>query len=59
MHNWILEGLPLEIRVQHIKYLESEQQSQKNLVKSIRKPDVKILIILDQQIYSRRLGSIA
>lgn len=24
MHEWILEGLPAEIRSQHVKYLESE-----------------------------------
>ncbi|CAD8147134.1 unnamed protein product [Paramecium pentaurelia] len=26
MHSWILEGLPSQIRVQHVQYLESQQQ---------------------------------
>ncbi|CAD8178486.1 unnamed protein product [Paramecium pentaurelia] len=34
MHQWILEGLPKEIRTQHIKYLESEQMTQKVFFKN-------------------------
>lgn len=36
MHDWILEGLPTEIRTQHVKYLESEQQTQKAFFKPVQ-----------------------